>query len=60
MVGSLRYLCNNRPNISFSIGVLSKFIHQPRKKHVLATKRVLRYIKGTLDFGILFPKTDQM
>ena len=60
MFGSLRYLCNCRPDISFSIRVLVKFMHQPRKKHVLATKKVLRYTKGTLDFGIIFPKIDQV
>lgn len=31
----------------------------PRHSHLLAAERVLRYLKGTLDFGILFPKKNQ-
>lgn len=57
MIGSLKYLCNRRPYIYFSVGVLDRFMQQPLKKHMMATKRVMRYIKGTLDFGILFPKS---
>ncbi|KAK2374044.1 secreted RxLR effector protein [Trifolium repens] len=55
MVGSLRYLCNSRPDICYSVSVISKFMHDPRKPHLVATKRIFRYIKGTVDFGLLFP-----
>ncbi|XP_073223568.1 secreted RxLR effector protein 161-like [Cicer arietinum] len=54
MVGSLRYLCNNMPDICYSISVISIFMHDPRKTHLIATKRILRYIKGTKEFGLLF------
>ena len=60
VIGSLRYLCNSRPDICFAVGVLSKFMQKPQKKHLLAAKRVMRYIKGTLNFGILFPKPSQV
>ncbi|RDX92050.1 Copia protein, partial [Mucuna pruriens] len=33
-----------------------RFMQEPRKSHLLATKRILRYVQGTIDFGILFPK----
>jgi len=55
IVGSLRYLCNSRLDICYSISVISKFMHDPRKSHLIAAKRILRYIKGTIDFGLLFP-----
>jgi hypothetical protein len=55
MVGSLRYLCNSRPDICYSVSVISKFMHDPRKPHLVAAKRIFRYIKGTVDFGLLFP-----
>jgi len=53
--GSLRYLCNSRPDICYSVSVINKFMHDPRKSHLIAAKRILRYIKGTIDFGLLFP-----
>nr|XP_027186111.1 uncharacterized protein LOC113784156 [Cicer arietinum] len=55
MVGSLRYLCNNRPDICYLVSVISRFMHDPRKIHLIAAKRILRYIKGTKEFGLQFP-----
>lgn len=59
MVGSLRYLCNSRPDISYGVGLISRFMDDPRQSHLVAAKRIMRYLKGTLDYGILFPKEDQ-
>ena len=55
IVGSLRYLCNSRPDICYSVSVISKFMHDPRKPHLIAAKRILRYVKGTMEYGLLFP-----
>jgi len=55
IVRSLRYLCNSRRDICYSVSVISKLMHDPRKSHLIAAKRILRYIKGTIDFGLLFP-----
>ncbi|XP_045797787.1 secreted RxLR effector protein 161-like [Trifolium pratense] len=55
IVGSLRYVCNSRPNICNVVSVISRFMHDPRKPHLIAAKRILRYLKGTLEFGLLFP-----
>ncbi|PNX99966.1 hypothetical protein L195_g023239 [Trifolium pratense] len=55
MVGSLRYLCNSRPDICYAVSVISRFMHDPRKSHLLAAKRILRYLKGTVECGLLFP-----
>ncbi|KAM2687700.1 hypothetical protein EV2_010439 [Malus domestica] len=52
IVGSLLYLTATRPDIMFSASVLARFMHKPTKKHYGAAKRVLRYIQGTIDFGI--------
>ncbi|KAI5348920.1 hypothetical protein L3X38_001807 [Prunus dulcis] len=41
-----------RPDIIFSASLLARFMHKPSKKHYGAAKRVLRYIQGTIDFGI--------
>ncbi|XP_052734176.1 secreted RxLR effector protein 161-like [Vigna angularis] len=43
------------PDLAFYVGVTSRFMNQPRRSHLLAVKRIIRYIKGTLNTGILFP-----
>ena len=53
-VGSLQYLCNTRPDICQAVGVVSRFCGDPSEDHWGAVKRILRYVKGTIDFGIQF------
>lgn len=60
MVGSLRYLCHTRPDIEFSIGIVSRFMQNPRAPHLLVAKQILRYVKGTMSSGILFPQNNTM
>jgi len=55
MVGSVRYLCNSRSDIYYSVSIISKFMHDPKKSHLIAATRILRYIKDTVEFGLLFP-----
>jgi len=45
LIGKLIYLTVIRPNIIFAVGVLSRFMHQPRKTHWIVAIRVLVYIK---------------
>ncbi|XP_016650516.1 PREDICTED: uncharacterized mitochondrial protein AtMg00810-like [Prunus mume] len=56
IVGSLLYLTATRPDAMFAASLLARFKHNPTKKHLGTTKRVLRYIQGTLNFGIEFIK----
>ncbi|CAL2254853.1 unnamed protein product [Prunus armeniaca] len=56
IVGSLLYLTATRPDIMFAASLLARFMHNPTKKHMGTVKRVLRYIQGTIDFGIVFEK----
>ncbi|KAI5336309.1 hypothetical protein L3X38_015576 [Prunus dulcis] len=56
IVGSLLYLTATRPDIMFASLLLARFMHNPIRKHMGTAKRVLRYIQGTLDFGIEFIK----
>jgi len=56
VVGSLRYLCNSRPYIAYAVRIISRFMSEPRASHLLVAKRAMKYIKGTLEYGILFPK----
>jgi len=54
IVGSLRYLCNSKPYIFYLVSVISKFMHDPKKPHLTAAKRILKYVKGTMGYGLLF------
>ncbi|CAL9010595.1 unnamed protein product [Prunus brigantina] len=56
MVGSLLYLTATRPDIMFAASLLARFMHNPTKKHMGTSKRVLRYIQGTISYGIAYEK----
>ena len=57
IVGGLRYLVHTRPDIAFVVGYVSRFMEDPREDHWATVKRLLRYVKRTVDQGIIFPKT---
>lgn len=56
LVGSLIYLTATRPDIMYDACLLARFMHFPTNKHYGTAKRVLRYIQGTLDFGLEYKK----
>ncbi|XP_074361809.1 secreted RxLR effector protein 161-like [Apium graveolens] len=55
-VGGLRYLVHTRPDIAFSVGVVSCFMERPTILYLNAAKRILRYITGTLEYGLIYAK----
>ncbi|XP_058768423.1 uncharacterized mitochondrial protein AtMg00810-like [Vicia villosa] len=58
LIGSLRYLCNTRLNLAFSVNIVSRFMKRPKMSHLEDVKRILRYVKGSIGCGILFPAMD--
>ncbi|KAI5339023.1 hypothetical protein L3X38_018295 [Prunus dulcis] len=54
MVGGLQYLTLSRPDISFAVNQVCQFMHNPRTSHLQVVKRIFRYIKGTLEQGLIF------
>ena len=54
IIGSLMYLTNSRPDICFAVNSLSQYLVQPRWVHLVAAKHVMRYLKGTIDFGLYY------
>ena len=59
LIGSLQYLTASRPDILFVVSILSRFMHYPRETHFITAKRILRYIKGTIDLGIFCPRSSE-
>ena len=58
LVGSLNNLTITRPDISFAVGILSRFMQKPCEGHWSTAKRVLRYLKETQEFGIKYTQVD--
>ncbi|KAI3731762.1 hypothetical protein L1987_62951 [Smallanthus sonchifolius] len=54
LIGSLRYLTQTRPDISFVVGYVSRFMQSPKEDHMKAVKHLIRYIRGTLNYGIKY------
>src|ERR1044072_6362112 len=50
LVGCLRFICHSRPEIAYGVGLVSRFMANPKQSHLIAAKRILRYIKGTLSY----------
>ena len=60
LVGCLMYLTATRPDIMYAVSLLSRFMHCASELHFKAAKRVLRYVKGTADFGVCFKKSEKL
>ncbi|KAD3336127.1 hypothetical protein E3N88_31646 [Mikania micrantha] len=56
IIGSLRYLTHTRPDLSYSVGVVSRFMQDPKESHLAAMKQILRYLKGTTSYGLKYYK----
>ncbi|KAJ9538659.1 hypothetical protein OSB04_031392 [Centaurea solstitialis] len=56
ILGSLLYLTASRPDIMFATCVCARFQCDPRESHLGAVKRILKYLKGTPNFGLWYPK----
>ena len=52
--GSLMYLSNTRRDTCFVVNTLSQYMVEPRHVHMIATKHVMRYLKGTIEYGIKY------
>lgn len=56
VIGSLRYLCNTMIDIYQSVTLLSIFIEKPQECHLIAGSRMQKYVKGTINQGVLMPR----
>jgi len=58
IVGSLMYITATRPDIMFGVSFISRFMASPTEVHLQAAKRLLRYLKGTINYGIFYKKNE--
>ncbi|XP_021290763.1 uncharacterized protein LOC110421490 [Herrania umbratica] len=56
LIGSLLYICSSKPDTMYPVSLLSRFMKEPTHLHFAAGKRVLKYLKGTLNFGICYTR----
>ncbi|XP_057969405.1 secreted RxLR effector protein 161-like [Malania oleifera] len=60
IVGRLMYLTATRPDIMHVVSVISSYMECPTKIHLLAAKRILRYLQGTKEFGLFFKRGEKL
>jgi hypothetical protein len=60
IVGALQYLTLTRPDLAYPVNKVCQFLHSPTIEHMTAVKRILRYLKHTLDIGLKFTKSSSM
>jgi hypothetical protein len=56
IIVSLLYVTASRPDVMQIVGKVVQFQAAPKESHVLAMKRIFRYLKGTKEFGLWYPK----
>jgi hypothetical protein len=54
IVGSLRYLINTHPDLSYAVGYVSRFLEDPQEDHMAVMKNIVRYVAGTQQWGLWF------
>ncbi|KAI3435142.1 RRM domain-containing protein [Psidium guajava] len=59
IIGCLRYLLHTRPDLSYAVGVASRFMERPTVMHHKAAKQIMRYLKGTIHCGLVYVKGRQ-
>jgi hypothetical protein len=56
MIGSLMYMTATRPDLTYDVSLISRFMEAPTELHYQAVRKILRYLKGTLDYGLFYKK----
>src|SRR5271156_2219627 len=58
MIGKLIYLTQSRPDISNVVGIVGRFVVEPKHNNLMEIKRIFRYRKGTIEYGLWYPKSE--
>lgn len=58
IVGSLMYLTTTRPDLIYAVSLISHYMAEPTMRHYAATKRIMRYLQGTMDYGVFYKRKE--
>lgn len=56
IVGCLMYMLATRPDLAYSVSFLARYVERPFEVHLAATRRILRYLKGTMNLNVIQEK----
>ena len=56
MIGSLLYVTASRLDVMQAIGQVGRFEEAPKESHIISIKRIIQYLKGTEEYGLWYPK----
>ena len=56
MIGSILYLIASRPDIMLSVCLCARYQSNPKEYHLTVVKRIIKYLKGTTNVGLWYPK----
>jgi hypothetical protein len=55
MIGSLLYIASSRPDIMQAVGMVGRYQSSPKQSHLIVVKRIFKYLKGTMTYGLWYP-----
>ena len=56
----MQYLLHTSPDLSFSVGLLSRYMQEPKESYGEALKQVLRYVRGSVSLGVLYLRQSKL
>ena len=59
MIGKLQYVVHSEPDIALYVGIVARFSTNPKENHLMDVKRIMRYLKGTEDYGLYYTKNEK-
>ena len=59
MIGKLQYVVHSIPDIALAVGIVARFSKNPKENHMMVVKRILKYLKGTIDHGLYYKRSNR-
>ena len=56
MIGSLLYITASRPDIMQVVGMVGRYQSTPKQSHLVVITRIFKYLKGTMTYGLWYPR----